>query len=103
MQKILKKLSRVKVVFRRSRPLTKAVALCAVVCSMAALLALQGAILDSRARTESMLQQAAVLAQENQDLQQRVNELGTVQSTRRIAQEELGLVDPDTVIIVPQQ
>lgn len=103
MQKILKKLRRVKLVFRHSRPLTKAVALCAVVFSMAALLILQGTIVESRENTESLLEQAAALEQQNQDLQQRVDELGTVQSTRRIAQEELGMVDPDTVIIVPQQ
>ena len=103
MKKILKSLSGVKVVFRRSRPMTKVVALCAVVLSTLALLAVQGAILESRDRTAQLQEQAQALEQSNQDLQQRIQELGTVQSTRQIAQEELGLVDPDTVIIEPQQ
>ncbi len=103
MQQIIKSLRRVKLVVRHSRPLTKVVALCAVVFSTVALLTLRGAILESEARSESLLAQAMELEQQNQELEVRINELGTVQSTRRIAREELGLVDPDTVIIVPQQ
>ncbi len=103
MKKILKSLRHVKLVFRRSRPLTKVMALCAVVLSTLALLTLQGAILESRERTAELQEQAQLLEQENQDLQQRVDALGTVQSTKQIAQEELGLVDPDTVVIEPQQ
>ena len=51
----------------------------------------------------SSKEQADALEQENQDLTQYIDELGTVQGIQRIAEDELGLVDPDTVIIVPQQ
>ena len=93
---------RIQLVFRRSHPLTKVVALCAVVLCIAALLTLRGAILDSRRRTEALRNQAALLEQENQQLQENISMLGTVESIERIAREVLGLVDPDTVIFTPQ-
>ena len=103
MQKLLKSLRRVKLVFCRSHPMIKLAALCTVVLSMLALLGLQGAITESRANTAALMEQADALEQENQDLTQYIDELGTVQGIQRIAEDELGLVDPDTVIIVPQQ
>ena len=103
MQKIMKSLRRVKLVVRKSRPVTKVVALCAVVLSTVALLTLQNAILTSRERTDALAQQAGKLEQQNEDLEQRIDGLDTEEGIRDIAEEELGLVDPDTVIIVPQQ
>ena len=103
MQKLLKSLGRVKLVFCRSHPMIKVVALCTVVLSMLALLGLQGAITGSREKTAALMQQADTLEQANQDLVQYIDDLGTVQGIQRIAEEELGLVDPDTVIIEPQQ
>ena len=103
MNKIMNSLRRVKLVFRKSRPVTKVVALCAVVFSIVALLALQSAILASREQTAGLLSQAGKLEQENQELKDRIEGLDTEDGIRDIAQEDLGLVDPDTVIIVPQQ
>lgn len=103
MQKIMNYLRRVKLVVRKSRPVTKVVALCAVVLSTAALLTLQSAILSSNDRTADLVDQAQALEQQNQDLEQRIDSLDTEEGIRNIAEEELGLVDPDTVIIVPQQ
>ena len=46
-----------------------------------------------------MLQErAGILEMENASLQQKVDALGTVESVRTIAAEELGLVDPNTII-----
>lgn len=103
MEKKGKAKGRIRLVFRRSQPLTKIVVLCAVVLSMAALLTLGAAILENRARTEVLRAQAAGLEQENSRLVQYIAELGTVQGIIRIAQEELGLVEPDTIIIKPEQ
>ena len=103
MNKIMNSLRRVKLVFRKSRTVTKVVALCAVVLSIVALLALQNAILTSREQTAGLLGQAGKLEQENQELKDRIDGLDTEDGIRDIAQEELGLVDPNTVIIVPQQ
>lgn len=103
MKNILKALGRVKLVFRKSRPATKVMALCAVVLSMAALLTLQSAILESREQTGALLEQAAELEQQNQELKQRIDGLRTEEGIRDIAEQELGLVDPNTIMIVPQQ
>lgn len=103
MNHIIRALGRIRLIPRRSRPLTKVVALSAVVLSTLALLSMRGAILDSRERAENLKSQAAVLEQKNAVLQENIAELGTQQSVQRIAREELGLVDPDTVIFIPQQ
>lgn len=92
----------VKLVYRRSRTLTKIVVLVAVVLSMAALLTLYGAIRTTEHSAEDLRFQAAQLEQENSRLEQYINELGTVQGIIRIAQEKLGLIDPDSVIIQPE-
>lgn len=95
--------SRFRLVYRRSRTLTKCVVLATVVLCMAALLALRGKILDTQAQTEVLRAQAYKLEQENSQLQQYIAELGTVQSIARIAQEELGLADPNTTVLTPVQ
>lgn len=92
----------VKLVYRRSRTLTKIVVLVAVVLSMAALLTLHSAIRTTEHSAEDLRFQAAQLEQENSRLEQYINELGTVQGIIRIAQEKLGLIDPDSVIIQPE-
>ena len=47
--------------------------------------------------------EAAALEQENADLQEDIEALGSAQSVQEIAKESLGLVDPDTVIIKPNK
>ena len=42
------------------------------------------------------------LERENEELQQNIDALGSVESDERIAQEELGLAYPDTVILQPE-
>jgi cell division protein FtsL len=103
MKKIMNSLRRVKLVVRKSRPVTKVVALCAVVLSTVTLLTLQSAILDSRKHTAEMMEQANKLEQQNQLLEQRIDGLDTEAGIREIAQQELGLADPNTVILVPEQ
>ena len=46
--------------------------------------------------------QAIALEQENSRLQQAIDQLGTIQGIAYIAKEQLGLVDPDTIIIEPE-
>lgn len=88
----------VRLVYQRSQTLTKVVVLVALVLSMAALLTLGIARRDAEKRTAELLEQARQLEQENNQLERYIDELGTVQSVERIAAEELGLVDPDTVV-----
>ena len=91
--------SRIKIEYRRSRPLTKIVAVAAIVLSMVALLTLSWAKHDVRRQTQEMMGEAARLEQENAQLEQKIDALGSIQSAEQIAQEELGLVSPDTVLI----
>ena len=93
----------VKLVYRRSRTLTKVVVLAAVVLSMAALLTLGLAIRQNKNAVEQLRGQAVVLEQENSRLQQYIQELGTVKGIIRIAQEKLGLIEPDSVVFNPEK
>jgi cell division protein FtsB len=103
MANFLENLRKIKFVRRRSSLLTKAVLLSVVAFSTAALLALNAALVSIQEQTEDLRTQAVALEQEQQDLENRIDQLGTEDSTKQIAQEELGLVEPGTIIINPQQ
>lgn len=90
--------SRIRLVYRRSSPLLKCAVLAAVILSTVALLTIHFSINKNQQKLDHLRDQAARLEQENQQLDQYTGELGTVQSIQRIAQEELGLVDPEAVI-----
>jgi cell division protein FtsB len=66
---------------------------------MAALITLRWTLNDIQKQTQDMKAEAARLEQENAELEDKIDQLGSVQSAMDIAQEELGLVDPDTVVI----
>lgn len=92
----------VRVVFQKSRVLTKVVVLVALVLSMAALATLIVTTTEAKARSAELAQQAAQLEQENANLEQHIDDLNTIQGIESIAKEELGLVDPDTVVFNPE-
>ena len=91
----------IKFKYRRSSKLITIVVITAVVLSIAALLMLTLAILDARQEVEDLRRQAADLQIENNQLQQDIEQLGTVQSIIKIAMEKLGLIQPDAIIIKP--
>ena len=90
---------KVKVILRPSSPLLKIVVCVLIVFSMAALVALRWVHSGIQNQTEVKRQEAAALEQENTELAEKIDDLGSVQSIMDIAESELGLVDPDTVII----
>lgn len=94
-------LHRIRLVYRRSSILLKCVVLATIVLSTAALITLRASILEIETRTELLRSQAAELELSNQELQERIAELGTIQSVIRIAGEKLGLVSPDTTFFRP--
>lgn len=53
-------------------------------------------------QTQAALDQAAALEQENRELTEKQEKLGTNSSIKEIAKDELGLVDPDTIVIDPE-
>lgn len=94
---------RIRLVYRRSSTLLKCVVLTAIVLSAAVLVTLRFTIQDFQAYQQKLALQAAQLEQENRLLTQHIAELGTVESVKRIAREELGLVDPDTEFFIPEE
>jgi cell division protein FtsL len=92
-------LNRFQLQYRRTSTLHKVVVAAAVVLSSVTLLSLRLAHWNAEERAAELRQQVAAQEQQNADLRQDINELGTADSIREIAQEELGLVDPDTIII----
>ncbi len=95
-------LGRFRLVYKRSKPLTKIVVLCAIVFSMVTLLALRQQLLDTQALKDSLNDKASQLEQEQDQLEDKINSLGSVDSVEQIAKDELDLVDPDSVIIQPE-
>ena len=92
---------KIRVKFRKASLPLKIVALAMVVLSMAALLLVWLYKQDAQKEYDKLRDQAITLEQENNRLQQAIDKLGTVQGIAQIAKEQLGLVDPDTVIIEP--
>ena len=91
----------VKFVLRPSSPLLKIVVILVILFSMAALLALTWVRSSIQARTADLQAQAAELEYQNQELEEKIGQLDSEQSVKDIAREELGLVDPDEVVIDP--
>ncbi len=94
---------KVKVEFRRS-PLSLKVALTVLILfSMAALTALRWVHLEFQSQASELREKAAQLEYENSVIEERKNNISSVQSIEAIAREELGLVNPDTVLIDPEK
>ena len=87
----------------RSAPVKLKVALVAlIVLSIGALMALRWVHNGIQAQTQLKREQAAAMEGANADLQEKIDNIGSVQSIRQIARDELGLADPDTVLIHPE-
>lgn len=98
MTKIHSFLNRFQLQYRRTSTLNKVVIAAAVVLSSLTLLSLRLVRVEAEETLADLRQQAAILDQRNDELRRDIDELGTADSVRKIAQEELGLVDPDTII-----
>ena len=91
-----------RVEFRSSSNLLKIVVAALIVFSMAALLTLGWMNSGLREQTQAQKDAAAALEQENRDLQEKIDNVDTVQGVQDIARDELGLVDPNTIVIQPE-
>jgi len=92
---------RFRLIYRPSSPLLKCVVLAAIVLSTAAILVLRSNLLSTIDQTERLRAEAAALEQENRRIAGYIAEIGTVQSVKRLAEEKLGLVDPDSIFLTP--
>ena len=93
--------SHIRLVYRRSSILVKSVVLATLVVSILALVILRVSIQSQKAQQVELEHEAAVLEQENRALTKQIAELGTVESVKRIATLQLGLVDPDSQFFIP--
>ena len=101
MKQLKEMFSRIKLVRRRSSNLTKIVVIITIVLCMGALLTLRLSMNRIKQETRELAAQAAELEQDKSDLNTQIDQLGSVQSVLDIAEQELGLVSPDTVIFEP--
>ena len=102
MANIKEKLKLIKLRLRPSSRPAKIMLIVAILLAMAALITLRVVIHQLDSRTADLRDKAAALEQENRDLRENIDILGSVQSIIQIARDELGLVDPDTVILEPE-
>ena len=102
MKRFLARLRRIRFVYRRSSNLTKTVVMSTIVLSVAALVALSVSIHAANVRAQELKEQAAQLEQENDRLEDKIDSLGSADSVEDIAKDELGLVDPDTIVVKPE-
>lgn len=102
MAKSANPLRQIRLVYRRTPMVIKVVLLVAIVFSTVTLLTLRGQLLKAQAEIDSLKQQAQQEEQKKEDLSEKNEGLGSVDGIEDIAQGELGLVDPDTIIIQPE-
>ena len=92
----------VKVEVRPASNILKIVLILLILFSIVALVALRWVHTGILDQIGELKDEASGLEYANEVLDQKTEELGSVQSIQDIAKEELGLVDPDTVIIDPE-
>lgn len=98
MNRLRNYLRRIRLRYRPSSTLLKCVVLAAIVLSILAVVTLSLGKQNLNKEAESLRQEAATLENENQQLQDKISILGTVESIKEIACEVLGLVDSDSVV-----
>ena len=93
---------RIRLVYQRSSALVKCIVLAAIIVCTVALLTLRMAITEANNREEELRKQAAALEQENNKISGDIEKVDTIEGMKDIAENELGLVDPDTIIFIPE-
>jgi cell division protein FtsL len=91
----------IKVEYTRSHPLTKVVVIALILVCMAALITLSWSGSQLKREIAQLRQEAAELAAENAELKEKIDNLDSLEGVEDIAQSELEMVDPDTIIIDP--
>ena len=92
-------LKNAKIVVRQSPASLKIILIVLILFGMVTLAALRWVHTGILEETENLRQEASGLEYANEVLDQKTEDLGSVQSIQDIAKEELGLVDPDTILI----
>lgn len=90
-----------KVQLRRSPLALKIILTLLILFSIASLVALRWVHLDFQTEIGDLKSQAAEIEYENENLEKKTQNPGSVDTIKQIAQDELGLVDPNTVVLQP--
>jgi len=93
---------KVKVEVRPASNILKIILTVLILFSIVALIALRWVHNGILTQIDELKDEASGLEHANDVLEQKTDELGSVQSIQDIAKEELGLVDPDTILIDPE-
>ena len=93
---------KVKVEVRPASNILKIILTILILFSIVALVALRWVHNGILFQIDELKKEASGLEHANEVLDQKTQELGSVQSIEDIAKEELGLVDPDTILIDPE-
>ena len=93
---------KVKVEIRPASNILKIILILLILFSIGTLVALRWVHTGNRNQIDELKDEASGLEYANEVLEQKTEELGSVQSIQDIAKEELGLVDPNTVLIDPE-
>ena len=102
MASLKKMINRVQFVRRRSGKWTIIMVIIAIVLSMGALTFLHLSTAALENRTKDLQDQAACLEAENAQLQEDIDQVDSIEGIVEIAEEELGLVQPDAVFFVEE-
>ena len=92
----------VKVEVRPASNILKIILILLILFSIVALISLRWVHSGILTEIDALKDEASGLEYANEVLEQKTEELGSVQSIQDIAKEELGLVDPDTILIDPE-
>ena len=92
----------VKVEVRPASNILKVILIALILFSIVALISLRWVHSGILAEIAGLKDEASGLEYANEVLEQKTEELGSIQSIQDIAKEELGLVDPDTILIDPE-
>ena len=91
-----------RIVFQSSPLVLKFALLITILVAVVCLSVLGGYIANLQAQTEALRHQAAQQEQQINQLEEKIDQLGTVQSVTDIAGDELGMVDKDATIVPVQ-
>ena len=94
-------LRNMQITVHRSSPVVKIVLICAIVLFTVAMITLRWKQNEIEGQTSEMKEQAAQLIIENEDLQEKIEDVDSVQGVQEIAQAELDMVFPDTEFFEP--
>ena len=94
-------LRNVQIKFQKSGLLIKVVVICTILLFSIAMITMRLNQRNLEKQTAQLEKEAASLVEENEKLEDKIEDVGSVQSVQQIAQEELDMVYPDTVIFDP--